>query len=203
MKQKIRVFAVLLIFVSASLLAASFVLVPHSARLYMASMATCQDLEEALRSSPDPQFEGIKFWEGPLARIYRLKYWHHGGPTKVDDWVSGETSVFNVFVTASDSTGGRCDVDILSLLERYLNGSRTLDDYDVTGYTALHQAIIFQNADFVHALLEGGADRSLAVRSGNERVNNKSAVELAIWFSEQEYSRPSSKQIAEMLVNEE
>lgn len=200
-KQKLGIAAILIALVSVGLVAASFVLVPHSIRLYMASTATCQDLGEALAASADPQFEGTKFWEVPLARLYRLKYWHHGGPTEVDDWAGGESNVFAVFLTAADGTGGQCDLEILELQQRYLDGSRSLDDFDVTGYTALHQAIIFHKTDFVQAYLKGGANRLLTVRSDNEATNNKNAVELAVIVADFEFSPPSSDQIAEMLLN--
>lgn len=167
----------------------------------MASTATCQKLGEALAVSADPQFEGIKFWEKPLARLYRTKYWYFGGPTLVDDWAVGESNVFTVFVIAADRTGGQCDFEILELQQRYLDGSRSLDDYDETGYTALHQAIIFHKSDFVKAYLNGGANKLLAVRSDNESTNNKNAIELATTIASFEYSPPISDQIAEMLLN--
>ena len=200
MKRKLGMAALLIALVSVGLVAASFVLVPHSIRLYMASIATCHDLDDALITSADPQFEGTKFWEVPLAKLYRLKYWHHGGPTAVDDWAGGESNVFIVFLTAADGADGKCDLEILELQQRYLDGSRSLDDYDVTGYTALHQAIILHKTDFVRAYLKGGANRLLAVRSDNETTNNKNAVELAVTIADFEFGPPSSDQIAEMLL---
>ena len=167
----------------------------------MASVATCEDLEKGLRISPDPQFKGIKFWEKPLANLYRLKYWHHGGPTTISDWVSGDATVFTAFLAASENTGGLCDPEILRLMQRYIDGSRSLDDYDATGLPALHQAIIFKKKEFVRMLLDGGADRSLVARTDNPRIQNMDAVALAIWFSEQENSTPASAEIATMLVN--
>ncbi len=167
----------------------------------MASVATCVRLDKALAESADSQFKGVKIWEKPLALLYRLKYWYHGGPTDVDDWVSGESSVFTVFLTAASNTMGECDDEILSLQNRYLDGSRPVDNYDSTGYTALHQAIILQKTAFVRALLDGGADRSLEVRSGSKHVSGLNAVELALWFDDQEFSPPSAEGIAEMLID--
>jgi len=185
--------------VAIGLFAASFAFVPHSVRLYLASIATCQHLDQALEESADPQFEGIKLWEVPLARLYRIKYWYIGGPTKVEDWALGESNVFTVFLTAADGTGGLCDSEILELQQRFIDRSRSLDDYDETGYTALHQAIIFHKQEFVEAYLNGGADRWLVVRSDNEKTNNKTAVELAVTFANYEFSPPVADQIAEML----
>ncbi|MGB5690098.1 MAG: ankyrin repeat domain-containing protein [Woeseiaceae bacterium] len=198
-KRRVGIFALLLIIVAIGLFAASFAFIPHSVRLYIASTATCQHLDQALKESADAQFEGIKLWEVPLARLYRIKYWYLGGPTKVDDWAAGESSVFTVFLTAADSTGGLCDSEILELQQRFIDGSRSLDDYDETGYTVLHQAIIFHKQEFVKAYLNGGADRWLVVRSDNEKTNNKTAVELAVTLANYEFSPPVADRIAEML----
>jgi hypothetical protein len=166
----------------------------------MASVATCENLEEGLRKTPDPQFEGIKFWEKPLALLYRAKYWLHGGPTTISDSLAGKSNVFIGFLVASDNTGGECDQEILSLLRRYLDDSRSLDDYDILGYTALHVAIVHQKIDFVRALLDGGADTSLVVRTDNELINNKDARELALWFDEKKKNQDSEK-IAHLLLS--
>jgi len=165
----------------------------------MASTATCPELGEALADSSDPLFKGIKFWEIPLAKLYRTKYWYLGGPTMVDDWAVGESNVFTVFIIAADATGGHCDMEILELQQRYLDGSRSVDDYDATGYTALHQAIIFHKPDFVEAYLNGGANRLLTVRSDNDFTNNKNAIELAETIASFAYSPAVSDRIAEML----
>jgi hypothetical protein len=185
---------------SAIVVVTSFMLVPHSVRIFLASVATCENLEEGLRKTPNPQFEGIKSWEMPLALLYRAKYWLHGGPTTISDWLAGESTVFIGFLVASDNTGGECDKEILSLLRRYLDDSRSLDDYDALGYTALHVAIVQQKIDFVSLLLEGGADTSLVVRSDNELVKNKDAVELALWFAEKKKNQVS-EQIAHLLLS--
>lgn len=202
-KRRTKIVTSSILSILVGLYAGCFTLVPHSLRLYLASIATCDDLGEVLAEKSNPEFEEIQFWEIPLARLYRGKYWYLGGPTKVNDELSGDSNVFTIFLTAADRTDGNCDTEILELQQRYLDGSRSLDDYDVTGYTALHQAIIFHKAAFVAAYLKGGADRSLPVRSDHERMRDKTAVELAELISNLESSPPNADHIAEMLLNSE
>jgi len=202
-KRRIGIFALFLMFMAVGLFVVSFAFVPHSVRLYIASIATCRHLDEPLEVSADSQFEGVKSWEVPLARLYRIKYWYLGGPTSVDDRVAGESNVFTVFLNAAERTGGLCDREILKLQQRYIDGSRSLDNYDETGYTVLHAAIIFHKQEFVEAYLKGGANRWLAVQSDNEKTNGKTAVELAVTIANFEFSPPVSDKIAELLQKTE
>jgi len=174
-------------------------IMPMSIQVYMAGIATCDITDEEIGKS-DSNFKGKKIWEYPLAYFYRWNQWNFDKPMVFHDPLSNEEiSSLQVLLTASDSTHGICDNEILSLFGQYIKRGVPIDYQGSNGFTALHEAIIFSKVEFVRLLIENGADINIKVNRKNKKSNGMGALEFTKLIRSQT-SDPNLKEI-EILIS--
>jgi hypothetical protein len=154
-------------------LAAAFAMVPSSEQLYLGAIAGCAVSHASLVTQVSDR---------ALARAFQWKQWALGGPLEFTDALAGRVTALHVLIEVANSEK-QCAGDALNLFDLYLRRGAPVDRYDALGYTPLHEAIIFQESEFVRVLLSHDASTELVVKSENEKIAGMNARELAEVFA--------------------
>lgn len=162
------------------------VVIPDSVKIYMAAVAGCDIPEERIKQQ-DPNFEAVKWWETPLAHIYRVRYSYFSTEMILNDSLVEDISVLNALITTSQNNFGVCDAQILPMFKTFIQAGAPVNHYTDQGLTVLHEAILFEKVEFVEALTNGGADTSQTVKYDGV-ISGKNAVELATFLAEKNRS---------------
>ena len=188
------------IMLSATILGAvaAFKFMPTSIQVYFAGIAGC-DLSDEVLGKDDPKFEGVKFWEPPLAQIYRWKQLVVSEDFVVNDSLSTNESVYHILLTASDNTKYTCDNEIITFVKHYFELGAPVDHMNDRGFTPIHEAIITGNVNFVSLLKDLDSNLNLKVIKAGSPVDDFNSRELAQYFLEKNPGDKRWEEISETI----
>ena len=179
----------------------AFKIIPPSLQIYFAGVAGCNVSDEIL-GKDDPKFEGVKFWEPPLAHIYRWKQLVSEENFVVNDSLTKNDSVYHIFLTASDSTENVCDNEILEMVNYYHRLGAPIDHYNDRGFTPLHESILMQNISMARSFLKLNANRNMVVKKEGSPVDNMNVIELAVYVQGKNPEEEIPAMMVKLLKNE-
>ena len=151
-------------------------ILPTSYQLVLAGVSGCEFTDKQL-SEVDSDTPDI--WEYPLMRIYRAKYLYISSPLEFEDSLLGKTTALHSLLAAYDIYKGDCEENILPLIDVFLERGANVNKYSDSGYTPLHEAIIFNHPKLVEKFLNSGGKTNVRVQSDNPKVTGLTAKELA------------------------
>ena len=179
-------------------LVAAFKIMPTSVQVYFAGIAGC-NLPNADLLEEGSQFKEVKFWEPPLAYIYRWKQLTSAEAFIIDDDLVSNESVFHLLLTASDGTNNKCDTQITDFVKYYYNEGAPIDHVSERGFTPIQEAIITKNINMIRLFKDLGANLDLKVNKNGSPLNGLNAKKIAEYLLEKNPGDDSLKKILEII----